>query len=126
MSENAKLKEQNKELQKKVEDLEETNKILIKVNEAFGLENDRLNEKLDRYKSFRQPRSMQQNKVRSHKRQKTAKKSDASSGESSDRTQVNARIDGADEKATRVCIILFNRFLYYHLSKFLFLQFRWK
>ena len=131
MSENTKLKAQNKELQKKIEGLEETNRILINVNEAFGLENDQLNEKLDRYKSLQQPRSMQQSEDRSHKRQKTTKKSkqsiksnhDSSSEENSDYTQVNARIGETDGKNARVCIILFNRFLCHHLSNlFLFLR----
>ena len=71
----------------------------MNVNEAFGLENDQLNEKLDRYKSLRHPRNMRQDEDRSHKCQKITKKSkrsiksdyyDSSSDESLGCTQDNA------------------------------------
>jgi len=49
----------DKKMSRKIERLRDENKFLAKINDAFGKENDELQEQLDRYVKYRLPRSLQ-------------------------------------------------------------------
>ncbi|CAB4492685.1 unnamed protein product [Rhizophagus irregularis] len=57
-------------LNKELEELKELNEMLIKINEKFRKENDRLYERIDFYKNLRMPRSMKKNSKPKRKHQR--------------------------------------------------------
>ncbi|PKY46066.1 hypothetical protein RhiirA4_460841 [Rhizophagus irregularis] len=75
--ENGILRADNMELQykidklnKELEESKELNEMLIKINEEFGKENDRLYERIDFYKNLRMPRSMKKSSKPKRKHQR--------------------------------------------------------
>ncbi|CAG8760792.1 15927_t:CDS:2, partial [Rhizophagus irregularis] len=57
-------------LNKELEESKELNEMLIKINEKFRKENDRLYERIDFYKNLRMPRSMKKNSKPKRKHQR--------------------------------------------------------
>ena len=57
-------------LNKELEESKELNEMLIKINEAFGKENDTLYERIEFYKNLRMPRSMKESSKPKRKHQR--------------------------------------------------------
>ena len=55
----AKYERLDKKTSREIERLRDENKFLAEINDAFGKENDELQEQLDRYVKYRLPRSLQ-------------------------------------------------------------------
>lgn len=48
---------ENKELDKEVKSLRDEKHMLLSINEALGIENDKLNDELEQYRKYRLPKS---------------------------------------------------------------------
>ncbi|CAB4496290.1 uncharacterized protein OCT59_024172 [Rhizophagus irregularis] len=81
-------------LNKELEESKELNEMLIKINEEFGKENDRLYEQIDFYKNLRMSRSMKKSSKpkRKHQRNNDSEDSD------DEIIDVDVEMDEKDEK----------------------------
>ncbi|CAB5392303.1 unnamed protein product [Rhizophagus irregularis] len=107
--ENGILRADNMELQykidklnKELEESKELNEMLIKINEEFGKENDRLYERIDFYKNLRMPRSMKKSSKPKRKHQRNNDSEDSDDEIIDVDVEMDEKDDEKDDKDARL------------------------